>query len=150
MGDVVTIRDVARLAQVSVATVSRALNGQQNVAPGVRVRVLDAARELKYVPHHAARSLSSRKTRTIGLVLPDLHGEFFSELMALRKTFDTGTDLKLWVRVDAINLFNWHNWTDYNTDRGNPGFPNPLYGTQSGYNINGDPRTYKLSMGFDF
>ncbi|HKN77651.1 MAG TPA: LacI family DNA-binding transcriptional regulator [Lysobacter sp.] len=81
MGDVVTIRDVARLAQVSVATVSRALNGQQNVAPGVRVRVLDAARELKYVPHHAARSLSSRKTRTIGLVLPDLHGEFFSELM---------------------------------------------------------------------
>lgn len=81
MGDVVTIRDVARLAQVSVATVSRALNGQQNVARGVRERVLDAARELKYVPHHAARSLSSRKTRTIGVVLPDLHGEFFSELM---------------------------------------------------------------------
>ena len=70
--------------------------------------------------------------------------------LALRKTFDTGTDLKLWVRVDAINLFNWHNWTDYNTDRGSPGFPNPLYGTQSGYNINGDPRTYKLSLGFDF
>ena len=81
MGDVVTIRDVARLAQVSVATVSRALNGQQNVARPVRERVLDAARELKYVPHHAARSLSSRKTRTIGVVLPDLHGEFFSELM---------------------------------------------------------------------
>jgi LacI family transcriptional regulator len=81
MGDVVTIRDVARLAQVSVATVSRALNGQQNVARGVRERVLDAARELKYVPHHAARSLSSRRTRTIGVVLPDLHGEFFSELM---------------------------------------------------------------------
>jgi LacI family transcriptional regulator len=81
MGDVVTIRDVARLAQVSVATVSRALNGQQNVASGVRERVLDAARELKYVPHHAARSLSSRRTRTIGVVLPDLHGEFFSELM---------------------------------------------------------------------
>ena len=81
MGDVVTIRDVARLAQVSVATVSRALNGQQNVASTVRERVLDAARELKYVPHHAARSLSSRRTRTIGVVLPDLHGEFFSELM---------------------------------------------------------------------
>lgn len=81
MGDVVTIRDVARLAQVSVATVSRALNGQQNVASTVRERVLDAAKELKYVPHHAARSLSSRRTRTIGVVLPDLHGEFFSELM---------------------------------------------------------------------
>jgi LacI family transcriptional regulator len=81
MGDAVTIRDVARLAQVSVATVSRALNGQQNVARNVRERVLEAARELKYVPHHAARSLSSRRTRTIGVVLPDLHGEFFSELM---------------------------------------------------------------------
>ena len=81
MGDVVTIRDVARLAQVSVATVSRALNGQQNVARGVRERVLEAARELRYVPHHAARSLSSRRTRTIGVILPDLHGEFFSELM---------------------------------------------------------------------
>jgi LacI family transcriptional regulator len=77
----VTIRDVARLANVSVATVSRALNGQQNVAQGVRTRVLEAARELRYVPHHAARSLSSRLTRTIGVVLPDLAGEFFSELM---------------------------------------------------------------------
>ncbi|WP_213434935.1 MULTISPECIES: LacI family DNA-binding transcriptional regulator [Lysobacteraceae] len=81
MGDVVTIRDVARLAQVSVATVSRALNGRENVASGVRARVIDAAKELRYVPHHAARSLSSRRTRTIGVVLPDLHGEFFSELM---------------------------------------------------------------------
>jgi len=81
MGELVTIRDVARLAQVSVATVSRALNGQQNVAQGVRARVIEAARELKYVPHHAARSLSSRCTRTIGVVLPDLAGEFFSELM---------------------------------------------------------------------
>ena len=82
MGDVVTIRDVARLAKVSVATVSRALNGQQNVAEHVRERVLGAAaRTASTVPHHAARSLSSRRTHTIGVVLPDLHGEFFSELM---------------------------------------------------------------------
>src|SRR5918993_954345 len=76
MGEVTTIRDVARLAEVSVATVSRALNGQQNVARPVRERVLDAARELKYVPHHAARSLSSRKTRSIGVgtVSIDNHG----------------------------------------------------------------------------
>lgn len=77
----VTIKDVAQLAKVSVATVSRALNGHQNVAEPVRRRVLDAARELRYSPHHAARSLSSRRTQTIGVVLPDLHGEFFSELM---------------------------------------------------------------------
>lgn len=77
----VTIKDVARVAQVSVATVSRALNGHGNVAEEVRNRVLAAAQELRYTPHAAARSLSSRRTQTLGVVLPDLHGEFFSELM---------------------------------------------------------------------
>ena len=77
----VTIKDVARAANVSVATVSRALNGHQNVADAVRERVIAVASELRYSPHHAARSLSSRRTQTVGVVLPDLHGEFFSELM---------------------------------------------------------------------
>jgi len=77
----ITIKDVARRANVSVATVSRALNGHENVTEAVRQRVFSAANELRYTPHHAARSLSSRRTRTIGVVLPDLYGEFFSELM---------------------------------------------------------------------
>ena len=77
----VTIKDVARAAKVSVATVSRALNGHDNVTEKVRARVHEAATRLHYTPHHAARSLSSRRTHTIGVVLPDLHGEFFSELM---------------------------------------------------------------------
>ncbi len=77
----VTIKDVARAAKVSVATVSRAINGHDNVAEAVRRRVLAVAHELRYSPHHAARSLSSRRTHTIGVVLPDLHGEFFSELV---------------------------------------------------------------------
>lgn len=81
MGDFVTIKDVARLANVSVATVSRALNGHENVAAAVRERVVAIAEEHHYTPHHAARSLSSRRTRTVGVVLPDLHGEFFSELV---------------------------------------------------------------------
>lgn len=76
-----TIKDVARVAKVSVATVSRAINGHDNVAEAVRRRVLAVAHELRYSPHHAARSLSSRRTHTIGVVLPDLHGEFFSELV---------------------------------------------------------------------
>lgn len=77
----VTIRDVAREANVSVATVSRALNGHSNVAEPVRQQVLEVARRMRYSPHAAARSLSSRSTQTIGVVLPDLHGEFFSELI---------------------------------------------------------------------
>ena len=77
----VTIRDVAREAKVSVATVSRALNGHNNVAEPVRQQVLEVAHRMRYSPHAAARSLSSRSTQTIGVVLPDLHGEFFSELI---------------------------------------------------------------------
>jgi len=77
----VTIKDVAREARVSVATVSRALNGHENVAEAVRQQVLATADRLRYQPHAAARSLSSRRTQTIGVVLPDLYGEFFSELI---------------------------------------------------------------------
>jgi LacI family transcriptional regulator len=76
-----TIRDVARKAQLSVATVSRALNGFDNVSEQARDRVAEAVRELGYVPHAGARSLSLAKTNAIGVVLPDLHGEFFSEIV---------------------------------------------------------------------
>lgn len=77
----VTIKDVAEAARVSVATVSRALNGHGNVAAEVRQRVQAAAEALQYTPHAAARSLSSRRTHTLGVVLPELHGESFSELL---------------------------------------------------------------------
>ncbi|PNS08218.1 LacI family DNA-binding transcriptional regulator [Solilutibacter silvestris] len=77
----VTIKDIAVLAKVSVATVSRALNGQDSVTEEARAKVLAAAAELRYQPHHAARSLSSRRTHTVGVVLPDFEGEFFSELI---------------------------------------------------------------------
>lgn len=77
----ITIKDVAREAEVSVATVSRALNGHDNVAEPVRKLVLETASRLRYQPHAAARSLSSRRTQTVGVVLPDLYGEFFSELI---------------------------------------------------------------------
>ncbi|MDP2006658.1 MAG: LacI family DNA-binding transcriptional regulator [Rubrivivax sp.] len=76
-----TIRDVARAAGVSVATVSRALNGATNVLPQTRQRIEDAARALRFTPSGAARSLITRRTDTIGALLPDLHGEYFSELI---------------------------------------------------------------------
>ncbi len=76
-----TIRDVARAAEVSVATVSRTLNGIDNVAGPTRDRILEIASRLDYVPNSGARALSTRRTDTIGVLLPDLHGEFFSELI---------------------------------------------------------------------
>ena len=77
----VTIKDVARSARVSVATVSRALNASPLVREDTSARVRSAARRLGYAPHGTARSLVTRRTHTIGVVLPDLYGEFFSEVI---------------------------------------------------------------------
>lgn len=79
---VTTIRDVAQRAGVSVATVSRALNGIGPVSQDAMRRVSDAAKEMKYVPHAAARSLSIRRSFTLCVLLPEVHGEFFSELVS--------------------------------------------------------------------
>ncbi|MDP1901376.1 MAG: LacI family DNA-binding transcriptional regulator [Rubrivivax sp.] len=76
-----TIKDVARAAGVSVATVSRAMNDAGNVLPETRRRILEAAKVLRFTPSGAARSLITRRTDTIGALLPDLHGEYFSELI---------------------------------------------------------------------
>ncbi|MGZ4810407.1 MAG: LacI family DNA-binding transcriptional regulator, partial [Thermoanaerobaculia bacterium] len=76
-----TIKDVAAKAGVSVATISRVLNNKGPVRADTGRRVLATAKALRYVPHAAARSLSTRRTHTIGLLLPDLHGEFFSEVI---------------------------------------------------------------------
>lgn len=76
-----TIRDVAKRAQLSIATVSRALNGFGNVSEQAREKIAAAVKELGYVPHAGARSLSLSRTNAIGVVLPALHGEFFSEIV---------------------------------------------------------------------
>jgi LacI family transcriptional regulator len=77
----VTIKDVAREAQVSIATVSRVVNGHGNVTDATRARILGVAERLRYVPDSAARSLITGLTHTIGVLLPDMYGEYFSELI---------------------------------------------------------------------
>ena len=76
-----TIRDVAREARVCVPTVSRALNDSGPVRDDTRRRVRDAADNLRFTPHGAARSLITSRTNTLGVLLPDLYGEFFSEII---------------------------------------------------------------------
>jgi LacI family transcriptional regulator len=77
----VTIRDVAREAEVSVATVSRYINRNAPVSKEVAERLDQIMSKLRYVPHAAARHLASRKTRVIGLLLNNLHNDFFVPLL---------------------------------------------------------------------
>jgi LacI family transcriptional regulator len=77
----VTIKDVAREANVSVATVSRVLNGSGPVSAETQHRIREIAGRLRYVPHGGARSLITSRTDTLGVLLPDLYGEFFSEVI---------------------------------------------------------------------
>lgn len=76
-----TIKDVAREAGVSIATVSRVLNNVGTADEETKRLVKLAARRLKYVPNSLGRGLSIRRTDAIGLLLPDLFGEFFSEVI---------------------------------------------------------------------
>src|SRR3954465_11419267 len=76
-----TIYDVAALAKLSIATVSRVLQGTGPVSEKARQRVDNAARELNYVPLRAARSLAVQRHEAHGLVLPDLAGPFYGDLL---------------------------------------------------------------------
>jgi LacI family transcriptional regulator len=76
-----TIRDVARAAGVSIATVSRVFNNNALVNAETASRVLQEAARLDYWPNGAAQSLTTRRTRTFGVLLPDLFGDFYSEVI---------------------------------------------------------------------
>ena len=77
-----TIYDVARLAGVSTATVSRALNDTGEVAADKRLAIEAAVEQLGYRPNTIARSLVTRSTQTIALLLPDITNPFYAELVA--------------------------------------------------------------------
>ncbi|MBB2940735.1 LacI family transcriptional regulator [Actinoplanes lutulentus] len=74
------IEDVAALAGVSVGTVSNVLNRPQAVTPKTRARVETAIAELGYLPNESARALVSGRSRTVGLVVPDVTNPFFADL----------------------------------------------------------------------
>lgn len=76
-----TIRDVAREAGVSIATISRLFNGSARVSDDTSKRVREVAKRMGYWPNGAARSLITKRTHALGVLLPDLYGEFFSEVI---------------------------------------------------------------------
>ena len=76
----VTLSDIARDLDVSVVTVSKALRNKGSISPATRKRVLQRAKELNYQANWVARSLVTRRTFTIGLLLPDIRHPFFAEI----------------------------------------------------------------------
>jgi LacI family transcriptional regulator len=77
----VTIADVARLAGVSTMTVSRVINAKADVSPSTKARVERAIAQLEYRPSQAARTLTTRRSRTLGLLVPDITNPFFPEIV---------------------------------------------------------------------
>ncbi|MBS4206695.1 LacI family DNA-binding transcriptional regulator [Bacillus sp. FJAT-50079] len=78
----VTIKDIARIANVSITTVSRVLNNKsEGIGDDTRKKVLSIIQELDYRPNSIARSMITKKTNTIGLIIPDIRNPFFPELV---------------------------------------------------------------------
>lgn len=92
-----TIHDVARAAGVSIATVSRSLNGQARVSEQTRRRVLDIAHDLDFLPNRAARGLVTGRLGNVGVLVPDLTNPFYAPLVAgieqVAQTLDMGVFL---------------------------------------------------------
>jgi len=76
-----TVKDVAKKAGVSIASVSRVVNNLGTVATPTRDAILSAIETLNYTPHSAGRALVTRRNNLIGVILPDIYGEYFSELV---------------------------------------------------------------------
>src|SRR5579859_4780287 len=76
-----TIKEVADLAGVAVGTVSHVINGSVPVSEPLRRKVQEAIRELDYHPNHVARSLKTSRTRTLGIIVPDMTVSFFPQII---------------------------------------------------------------------
>ena len=73
-----TLEDVARLAEVSTATVSRCLNSPDRVVKSTRERVMAAVDQLGYAPNFGARALAAKRTNTIGAIIPTMENAIFA------------------------------------------------------------------------
>jgi len=98
----ITINDIARIANVSKATVSAVLNSKPGISQATRDRVLEIVTEMKYRPSHIARSLSTRRTGSIGLVTKEIDNPYFSKLM--KGVFDTCSNSDYTVLLGSSEL----------------------------------------------
>ncbi len=80
MGNNVSIKDIAKMAGVSIATVSRVINKNGKVAKETEEKILQIMKENNYVPNLLAKGMRTNKVTTIGIVIPDISNEFFSKI----------------------------------------------------------------------
>jgi LacI family transcriptional regulator, galactose operon repressor len=115
-----TIKDVAKYAGVSIATVSRVLNKTGSVQNDTAIRVFAAVEALKYHPNAVARILARKQTETIGLLLPIISGDFFAEMLQgiENGVVEAGYDLLIHTTFAAVNPrpFIKHVLGEHNTD----------------------------------
>src|SRR5258708_20089226 len=90
-----TIQDVARCANVAVGTVSRVINDSPGVKPATRQRVLAAVEALDYSPNLIARSMTSRRTDAVGVIVPFFTRPFFTEVLRCVPVLITHTGREL-------------------------------------------------------
>ena len=94
-----SIREVAKIAGVSPATVSRVMNGTANVDEEKKQRVLEAIQETGFKPNELARALFKKSSKIIGMIVPNIENPFFSEIAkAVESLFN--------VTVDKVNTMN--------------------------------------------
>ncbi len=102
----VTIKDIAKVAGVSVATASMALNDKPGVNKETREKVLEVAESMYYRPNYSARNLITKKSGSIGLVVTDIRNPFFSKLVDVlnREVEKNGYSLLLGISNDRVSL----------------------------------------------
>lgn len=88
-----TIKDVAKLAGVSICTVSRALANKENITPKTMEKVLSAVRELDYKPNYSARSLKIGSTDTLGLIVPDITNPYYPKVARVLRNMQKKRDI---------------------------------------------------------
>jgi LacI family transcriptional regulator len=93
------IRDVARVSGVSVATVSRVMNGNTNVKPETRDRVLEASTRVNYVPNPAARTLTTKRSKTVAAIIPTIENSVFAKFIAAIEHSMSASDYSLVLAV---------------------------------------------------
>lgn len=98
------IRDVARHAGVSTATVSRALNRPERVSPDLRARIIRTIEEIGYIPDALARALTSRRTRTVGAIVPTVDNAMFAQGLQALQSYLATQDYLLLLATNEYDL----------------------------------------------